>query len=178
MAVDDGSEGPEGSESSEVPVADTAPALNPRQVRARRRRRRRRIGTLLFVLVAVGVLAAAYFALTGGSDDSSDDVATGDHGQVTTTVTLPFFANYKVVTGVNVRQAADTSAPPVATVEQGHDVTVLCAVEGQSVSAASGKQSTQWLKVVGSWPIGYVSSVYVSTGDDLTSGKIPTCPAS
>jgi hypothetical protein len=178
VAVEDGSEGLEGPEHVAVPVAETAPALNPRQVRARRRRRRRQLGTLIFVLVAIGVFAAAYFAVAGGGDDSTNDAADGKTGQATTTVTVPFFGGYKVTTGVNVRQAPDTTAPPVATVEQGHDVTVVCAADGQPVTAANGQQSTKWLKVAGSWPLGYVSAVYVSTGDDLTSGKIPACPAS
>jgi hypothetical protein len=157
-----------------APAPGRAP-LNPRQVRARRRRRRRQLGTLLFVVVAVGIFATAYFVLFGGDDDSSADRATGTSG-VTTTVVPPFVATYKTTTGVNVRQAPGTNAATVGTVEQGRDVTVVCVAEGEAVNAASGS-SSQWLKVAGSWPVGYVSAAYVTTGDDLTGGKIPACPS-
>jgi hypothetical protein len=159
------------------PEPDAQPApRNPRQVRARRRRRRRQFGTLLFLVVAAGIVAAAYFTLAGG-DDSADDATGTTGGGVTTTTAPQFFVPYKVTTGVNVRSTPGTSAPTEAVVEQGHDVIVLCVVEGESVAASGGTTSTQWLKIAGNWPVGYVSAAYVSTGDDLRSQKIPACPA-
>jgi len=149
------------------------PPLNPRQVRARRRRRRRQFGTLLFLLVAGGILATAYFAVAG--DDGSDSKASGP-GTPTTTVAPQFIARYKVTTGINVRQAPATNAAQVGTVSQGAEVAALCVTEGQSVTGGS-QASTQWLKVFGPWPLGYVSAAFVDTGEDLVTKKIPTCPA-
>jgi uncharacterized protein YraI len=125
--------------------------------------------------VAGGILATAYFAVASG-DDSSDD-ATGTTAGATTTTVPPFSASYEVITGVNVRPNPGTASPTIATIEQGHDLTVLCVVDGETVTAASGKVTNQWLKVAGLWPVGYVSAAYVSTGEDLTTQKIPACPA-
>lgn len=171
----------EDGEVVEAPPPEPAPPepapapRNPRQVRARRRRRRRQFGTLLFVLVAAGVFAAAYFALAGG-DDSSNDATNGAGSLVTTTVEPPFVGTYKATTGLNVRQGPGTSVPTVGVIETGRDVTVVCVVEGEMVNAPNGPNS-QWLKVAGSWPVGYVSSAFVAVGDDLRTQKIPTCPA-
>jgi uncharacterized protein YraI len=162
-------------EPGETPAPAPAPR-NPRQVRARRRRRRRQIGTLLFVLVAVGVMAAAYFALTG--DDSSSNGAsttTTASADSSTTTTAPFSGSYPVTTGVNVRQGAGTTFPTVGTVEQGRPVVVACVAQGTPVDGPSGP-NPNWLKITGP-TAGYVSAVYVSVGEDLTTGKIPACPA-
>jgi uncharacterized protein YgiM (DUF1202 family) len=170
---DDDSQEIEESEAAAVPAPEPVPP-NPRQVRARRRRRRRQLGTVLFLLVAVGVFAAAYFTLTEG-DDSSDD-ATGTTGVGATTTTLaPFAGSYKVTTGVNLREGAGTTFPAVSTIETGHAVLVVCVVEGEPVNAPSGT-NTQWLKITGLGPTGYVSSAFVTLGDDLRNGKIPACP--
>jgi Bacterial SH3 domain len=179
VSVEDESGGSEHSEGEEL-AADVPPpgpepaAPTPRQVRARRRRRRRQIGTLLFVLVAIAVFAAAYFAIAGGDDDSKDSATAST--AATTTAAPPFVASYKATTGLNVRQAPATTAPTVGVVEQGRDVTVVCVAQGEVVAAASGP-NPQWLKVAGGWPVGYVSAAYVSTGEDLSGGKIPACPA-
>jgi hypothetical protein len=174
--VVDASEGSEEfGEQVAVPAPEPAPR-NPRQVRARRRRRRRQIGTLLFVLVAAGVFAAAYFALAG-DDDSSDDAASSTSTPgVTATTVAPFAGSYKVTTGVNLRQGAGTTFPAVGTIETGRAVVVLCVTEGEPVNAPSGTNS-QWLKVTGLGPSGYVSAAFVAVGDDLRSNKIPACPA-
>jgi hypothetical protein len=148
-------------------------ARNPRQVRARRRRRRRQIGTLVFVLVAAGIFAAAYFAVTGDDDSAQDDIS-ADGPLVTTTVQAPFAANYKSTTGLNVREGAGTTFPTVGVVEQGRDVTVVCVKEGEVVNAPSGPNA-QWLEVAGPWTVGYVSSAYVLVGDDLRANKVPAC---
>jgi len=162
------------SELVAVPPPQPAPR-NPRQVRARRRRRRRQIGTLVFVLVAGGILATAYFAVAG--DDGSNDEATATTLPIgATTTTLPAFAgSYKVTTGVNVRQGAGTTFPAVGVIEQGRSVLVVCVVEGEVVNAPSGSNS-QWLKVTGLGPSGYASAAFVAVGDDLRNKKIQTCP--
>ncbi len=149
------------------------PPLNPRQVRARRRRRRRQFGTLLFLLVAGGILATAYFAVAGNDDSDSK---TSGSGATTTTAAPQFIARYKVTTGINVRQAPATTAAQVGAVAQGAEVAALCVTEGQSVTGGS-QSTTQWLKVFGPWPLGYVSAAFVDTGDDLVAKKIPTCTA-
>jgi len=179
MPVDDESEAFEPSTDEVVapgpdPYAGAAPARTPRQVRARRRRRRRLFGTLLFIAVAGGVFAAAYFSVAG--DDSSTNGTATTGPLVTTTTAPPFSAAYKATTGLNVREGPATNVPTVGVVETGRDVTVVCVVEGELVNAASGS-SSQWLKVTGSWPVGYVSAAFVAVGDDLRAQKIPTCPA-
>ena len=180
VAVDEGAEGLEpGEQRDDDHVVDDVPAPAPaprnlRQIRARRRRRRRQFGTLLFVVVAGAILATAYFAVAGGDDDSSD--ATSTTAAATTTTAPPFSAPYKTTSGIIVRQLPATSAPIVAVVEQGRDVTVTCAVDGEVVNAPSGP-NPKWLKVTDPGAAGYVSAAFVTTGDDLTSGKIPVCPS-
>jgi uncharacterized protein YraI len=159
-------------EPLDEPAHPVAPR-NPRQVRARRRRRRRAIGTLLFVVVALGIIAFAVFALSG-SDDPSEE-ATTTTAAPTTSTTVPFSAAYNVTDGVNVRQGPGTTFPTVGTVETGKSVVVTCVAQGEPVNGPNGADS-QWLKVTGP-PAGYVTAIYVSTGDDLRNGKIPACPA-
>jgi len=150
-----------------------APTASPaRPVRARRRRRRRRLGALVFALIAVGVVGATYLSLTGGSK-SSEARKTVTTLPVTTTVAKPF-GPYKVTTGVNVRQGAGTNFPSAGTISTGHSVFVACVVEGQPVAAPSGPE-TRWLRLSGFGPTGYVTALYVNTGDDLTNNKIPRC---
>jgi uncharacterized protein YraI len=170
----------EGSDDFEERAAAATPApepapRNPRQVRARRRRRRRQLGSVLFLVVAVGVVAAAYLTLTG-DDDSSDEAATTTTAAGATTTTAPFAGSYRVTTGVNVREGPGTTTRAVGTIETGRTVLVICVVEGEPVNAPSGTNS-QWLKVTGLGPSGYVSSAFVTVGDDLRNAKIPTCPA-
>lgn len=147
---------------------------NPRQVRARRRRRRRQCGVVLFLVAAVGVLVAAYVGLA--SDDSSD--STGNSAiatlPTTTTVVKPL-GPYKVTTGVHVRQGAGTSFPTVGMIETGHEVFVACYVDGEAVDSPSGPIA-QWLRLTGFGPRGYVTALYVSTGDDLANDTIKPCP--
>jgi len=160
----------------DVPLPAPAPR-NPRQVRARRRRRRRQLGTLVFLVVAAGVFAAAYFTLTGNDGSSESATTTTSAGAASaTTTTAPFSGSYTVTTGVNVRQGAGTTFPTVGTVEQGKQVVVTCVAQGTPVDGPTGP-NPQWLKITAPGTPGYVSAVYVTTGDDLTSGKIPACPA-
>ncbi len=131
---------------------------------------------MLVVLGAAGVIAAAYFVLAG--DDSSSDGAstvTTAAASNSTTTTAPFSGTYTVTTGVNVRQGAGTTFPTVGTVEQGRQVVVACVAQGTPVDGPTGP-NPNWLKTTGP-TAGYVSAVYVTTGEDLTTGKIPACPA-
>jgi hypothetical protein len=149
---------------------------NPRQVRARRRRRRRRFGVVVFLAVAVGVFVAAYVGLAG--NDNSSDTTTGQSviaAAATTTTAVKSFGPYKVTTGVHVRQGAGTSFPAVGTIEVGHEVFVACYVDGEVVASPNGP-IPQWLKLTGFGPHGWVTALYVSTGDDLTNNRIPPCP--
>lgn len=171
--MEDGAGQLEESEAEPRPEPGRA-ALNPRQRRARRRRHRRQLGTLIFLLVAAAILATAYFAATA-NDDASDE-ATTTTGALTTPTTAPFSAAYDVTTGVNVRQGAGTSFATVGTVETGKPVTVVCVAQGEPVSTPTG-QNVQWLHITAPPPGGYVSAVFVAVGDDLTSKKIPACPA-
>lgn len=165
-------------EPREDEVAPGAPApLTPRQRATRRRHRRRVLGVLVFVLVAGGVFAAAYFALAG--PDNSSNVATGPTTELTTTTTGPKAAGpYRVITGVNIRQGPGTTFPSVGTIETGHVVFVTCVVDGQPVDGPTGP-STKWLRLIGFGPTGYLTVQYVDLGTDLSvPGKIPVCPAS
>jgi hypothetical protein len=144
-------------------------------MRTRRRRRRRLIGTLLFIVVAVAIVTFAAFALTGG-DDASDEATTTTAGAATTTTAPPFAGSYKVTTGVNVRQGPGTTFATSGAIETGHSVLVVCVAQGQPVAGPNGPDP-QWLKITGIGPTGYITSIYVATGDDLHNGKIPACPA-
>lgn len=129
---------------------------------------------MLFLLVAVGIFATAYFAVSEGDDSPDDGSSTTLVGGPTTTL-APFAGSYKVTTGVNVRQGAGTTFPTVGVVEEGRSVLVVCVVEGEVVNAPSGANA-QWLKVTGLGPSGYASAAFVAVGDDLRNQKIPTCP--
>jgi len=147
----------------------------PRQRRVRRRRRRRQLGTLLFVAVAGAILVIAYLAVSGDDDASDDARGTTPATAEVTSTTAPFAGTYQVTTGVNVREGAGTTFATVGVVEQGRDVVVACAVDGEVVAAPTGA-NPKWLKVTGEWSIGYVSAAFVTVGDDLRTNKIPACP--
>jgi uncharacterized protein YgiM (DUF1202 family) len=136
------------------------------------------IGTLLFVLVAVAVFAAAYFTITGGSgsSDSASPTTTIIAPGSTTTTGPPFSGPYKVTTGVNVRQGPGIGSSVVGTVETGRSVFVVCVAQGDTVQGPAGPDP-KWVKITGLGPQGYVSAAYVTIGDDLQNGKIPACPA-
>jgi hypothetical protein len=134
------------------------------------------IGTLLFLGVAFGVFAGAYFVFIGG-DSSGRDAATVTTAAATTTTAPKPAGPYRVTTGVNVRQGPGTTFPSVGTIETGHVVFVSCVVEGQPVDAPTGPV-TKWLRLTGFGPAGYLTVAYVDVGDDLNvEGKIPTCAA-
>jgi uncharacterized protein YraI len=130
---------------------------------------------VLFIVVALGIYAFAAFALAGGGD-SSDEAATTTTAAATTTTAPPFAGSYKVTDGVNVRQGPGTTFPTAGTIEIGKSVLVVCVAQGEPVNGPNGPDP-QWLKITGIGPTGYVTSIYVATGDDLRNGKIPACPA-
>lgn len=130
---------------------------------------------LLFLLIAGGVFAAAYLVLAGGND-TANDAGQGITTLPPSTTVVKAFGPYKVTTGVNVRQGAGTNFPSVGTVETGRPVFVACVVEGQPVDGPTGPDP-RWLRLTGFGPNGYVTALYVSTGEDLTSKKIPNCPS-
>jgi hypothetical protein len=160
--------------------AESEPAgpspLTPRQRAARRRHRRRVFGVFVFLAVAVGVVAAAYFTFVG--PDDSPDVATRPRAELTTTTTgAPVAGPYRVTTGVNIRQGPGTTYPAVGTIETGHVVFVTCVLDGESVVGPAGP-STKWLRLIGFGPPGYLTVQYVDVGGDLAvPGKIPICPS-
>jgi uncharacterized protein YgiM (DUF1202 family) len=128
-----------------------------------------RVTEYLVILLTIAVLGGALaWAFSRPEDDKRADTTA-----TTTTIvdpltpaTLPPPKAYKVNDGVNVRGAPTTTAPIVAQVETGKSVMVVCRTEGQSVTS-SGGSTNQWLKVtVGETP-GYVSALYVETGDDI-----------
>ena len=103
------------------------------------------IGTLLFLLVAGGILGVAYLAVAG--DDSSDG---SDRVHVRRPVRRrrrcrTVVGPYKVTTGVNVRTGPGLNFPTVGTVETGKPVFVVCVVEGGAVDGPSGPV-TKWLQ--------------------------------
>jgi hypothetical protein len=149
-------------------------SLTPRERRVRRRRRRRILGVLIFAVVAVGIMGAAYLAVAGPDDNESDHTGTSVAGPTTTTAAKPA-GPYRVTTGVNVRQGPGTNFPAVGTIQTGHQVFVSCVVDGQPVDGPSGPV-TKWLRLTGYGPAGYLTVLYVDTGDDLNvAGKIPAC---
>jgi uncharacterized protein YgiM (DUF1202 family) len=121
---------------------------------------------ILFVIVALG--GAFAYAYTRPDDKkSADGTATTTVGSSSTPPTLPPPKTYKVSEGVNVRGGPTTASAIVAQVETGKPVTVMCRIEGQSVTAPAGS-SNLWLRIAlfgGS--TGYVSSLFVDTGDDI-----------
>jgi hypothetical protein len=162
----------EGAGGDESPSIDS---LNPRHRRAQRRRRRRQLGTALFVVIVIVIFGLAYLAVAGG-DSSDEATSTTVVRSSTSTTTAKTFGPYKVTAGVNVRQGPGTTFPTVGTVETGREVSVACVTNGEAVNSPTGPIA-QWLKTTGSGPIGYITALYVETGDDLRTNAIPPCPS-
>jgi uncharacterized protein YgiM (DUF1202 family) len=129
----------------------------------------------LVILLVIVVLGGAFaYAFTRPDKKNSAGSAT----TTTTTVssltppTLPPPKPYKVTEGVNVRGAPTTASAVVAQIETGKTVTVICRVEGQSVTAPGGS-SNLWLRVaLFGGASGYVSSIYVETNNDIEDTKV------
>jgi len=128
----------------------------------------------LVILLVIAVLGGAFlYAYTRPDKKGSADATAG-----TTAVsspsppTLPPPKPYKVNEGVNVRGAPTTASAIVAQVDTGKSVTVMCRIEGQSVTAPGGS-SNQWLRIaLFGGATGYVSSVYVETGGDIDDRSV------
>jgi uncharacterized protein YgiM (DUF1202 family) len=126
-----------------------------------------RVAEYLVILLVIVVLGGALAWAFTRKDETSDATST-----TTTTVdpsvppTLPPPKAYKVNDGVNMRGAPTTSAPIVGRVQTGKEVLVMCRTEGQSVTSSEGS-SNLWLRVVVALQQGYVSALYVETGDDI-----------
>jgi hypothetical protein len=126
-----------------------------------------RISEYLVILLTVVVLGGAlWWARSHRDDERADTTTTTTTAPPGTPVTLPPPKEYKVNDGVNVRGAPTTSSPIVGRVETGKGVLVMCRTEGQSVTSSEGS-SNQWLRVVVALQQGYVSALYVETGDDI-----------
>ena len=129
----------------------------------------------MFLLVAGGILYAAY-ASFGGSGSSNADRPAGSTAAPTTTTIAPA-GPFKTTAGVNMRNGPATTQPIVATLDVGTPVMVVCAIQGEAVNTPGGPQ-TIWLKVTAGAKTGYVSAVYVDVGQILADPtKIGDCPA-
>jgi uncharacterized protein YgiM (DUF1202 family) len=146
-------------------------------VRTRRRESLRseegRVAEYVVILLVIVVLGGALaWALTRPKNTTS-----GAASSTTTTAdpsvppTLPPPKPYKVNDGVNVRGAPTTGSAVVGQVETGKAVLVVCRTEGQSVTAPEGS-SNLWLRVTVGPTTGYVSALYVETGDDIDDATV------
>lgn len=127
-----------------------------------------RISEYLVILLTFAVLGGALAWAFTSRDDAEPTASTATSTTVDplTPATLPPPKDYKVSDGVNIRGAPTTTAPVVGQVETGKSVTVVCRTEGQSVTSSAGS-TNQWLRVtIGETP-GYVSALYVDTGNDI-----------
>jgi hypothetical protein len=156
-----------------MPAGDAVSEARRRQLRrARWHRRRRWIGFLVFILVAAGVMAVAWSALSGGNDPKQ---VTATSVVVTTTPAIPPAGPFKVTDGVNVRTGPATSYPSVGTIDLGKEVMVTCVTTGESVTGPRGAVTT-WVHVTASGVAGYVTSQYVATGTAIDDPHvIPPC---
>ena len=127
-------------------------------------------------LIVLG--SALAWALTRPEDQKSDATSTtSTTADPSVPPTLPPPKFYKVIDGVNMRNAPTTSSPVVGRVESGKQVLVMCRTEGQSVTSSEGSSSI-WLRVIVALQQGYVSALYVETGDDIDDlGTIGICGA-
>ena len=128
----------------------------------------------LLALIGVGFAAAIVLKGSGSSPRADRHVVT------TTTTrpasTLPAPRLYKVTDGVNVRTGPGTTFKTIGVVEQGHEVLVVCVVDGETVSGPLGS-SSQWLRVTTDGSQGYVTALYVDTRNDLANSSIVApCP--
>ena len=121
-------------------IGRTGAAARRVRCRARRPSSPSPIGTLLFVAVAVGVFAAAYFALVARRLVRPTRPARRARPVTTTTAPKPA-GPYKVTTGVNMRQGPGTTFPSVGTIETGRAVLVVCVIEGEPVDGPNGTNS-------------------------------------
>ncbi len=91
---------------------------------------------------------------------------------------LPPARKYKIRDGVNVRQGPATNTTVLTKLEDGTTILVECQVAGQDVTGPGGSTS-RWLRTtLTEGAVGYVSALYVDTGDDIEDvNRIGMCPA-
>ena len=126
------------------------------------------------ILLVIVVLGGAFLYAYTRPDKKKSANATAATTAVSSPSppTLPPPKPYKVTEGVNVRGAPTTASAIVAQVDTGKSVTVMCRIEGQSVTAPRGS-SNQWLRIaLFGGATGYVSAVYVETGGDIDDRTI------
>jgi uncharacterized protein YraI len=126
---------------------------------------------LLTFAAAIGF--AFVWALVLHEKPPDDDRATLT---TTTTVnplvpaTLPAPRRYKVTETVNVRQGPATNTTILTKLETGTTILVECRVEGQDVTSSAGTTNL-WLRTTIEGAFGYVSALYVDTGDDIENPR-------
>lgn len=134
----------------------------------------------VIVLLTAAVLGFAFlWALVlhekPPEEDRSDATLATATGSTLTPPTLPPPRKYKTDGGVNVRQGPATNTTVITKLDDGTPVLVECRVEGQDVTTPTGS-SNQWLRVTLDGAVGYVSAVYVDTGDDIEdASRIGVC---
>jgi uncharacterized protein YgiM (DUF1202 family) len=127
---------------------------------------------IVILLVVIVLGGALVWASTRPNDATSDATSTtSTTADPSIPPTLPPPRSYKVNDGVNVRGGPTTGSPIVGQVETGKAVLVVCRTEGQSVTAPSGS-SNLWLRVTIGPSTGYVSALYVETGDDIDNTSV------
>ena len=86
--------------------------------------------------------------------------------------TLPQPARYEVDGGVNVRRGPGTATEMLTKLGDGKKVTVICKAVGQDVTGEDGSTNL-WLRIdLGPYGVGYVSALYVDTGDDIENPNL------
>ena len=132
-----------------------------------------RVAEYLVILLVIVVLGGALLWAFSQPDDEKSDATSSTTTTIDPTVpaTMPPPKAYKVNGGVNVRGGPTTGSPIVGQVESGKAVLVMCRTEGQSVTAPEGS-TNQWLRVTVGTTTGYVSAIYVETGDDIEDTNI------
>jgi uncharacterized protein YgiM (DUF1202 family) len=126
---------------------------------------------ILLVIVALGGAFAYAYSRRDDKKSAESTVATTAVSSASPP-TLPPPKAYRVTEGVNVRGAPTTASAIVGQIETGKPVTVVCRIEGQSVTAPLGS-SNLWLRIAlfgGS--TGYVSALYVETGGDIDDRNV------
>jgi uncharacterized protein YgiM (DUF1202 family) len=163
----------------DVETSDLSP---PAPRRPRRKHRGLAFAVLFLIIVLIGLGAGA--ALFGvDSDDITGDKSgeVSSPGETTSTTTtvppLPVPRPYKVTDGVNVRSGPGTSYSILATVETGHEVSVVCAIDGEVVDGPLGP-TNKWLRIQLNAFTGYVTAGYVATGGAISDPAVlGTCPS-
>ena len=140
---------------------------------------------MLLVIVAIAGLAGVVVLVTRGSkkDQSAASTSTASTTSTsaapTTTTTLPS-RPYNVtgnLDGLIMRASPSRSSARVGQVPKGDRVLVHCVQTGDVVKDSSGPSSDRWDRITYGNTDGFVSDLYLTTGnDDLNPAIIPPCP--